>query len=509
MSYMPLSRRFRPQFFSDIIGQESVVTTLKNALRLGRTASAYLFTGTRGIGKTTLARVFAKTLNCKNLDQSTFESCNNCSSCQEIALGHSLDVIEIDGASNRGIDDIRQINETVHYTSSGGGYKIYIIDEVHMLTKEAFNALLKTLEEPPEKVKFFLATTEPHKVLPTIISRCQRFDLRRIAESFIIEKLKTIAIDLGRNVEEKALLRIALFAEGSLRDAESLFEQVLCYEENIITEETIEKALGLVPNSLLFSLDQAFSEGNLSFAITLAEKLYQDGKDFGTFLDQLSEHYRNILAYKQNHTKDLKSYEGSLQIYTQSECLIILELILQTMQSMQKSSLKKVHLEMLLLKLLQIKKSVTVEEVILRLLELEKKIAISPLEKEEVPQKNVEKRDIEKITQCDSEIKQDHSVSRQNEEVVVNSAKEDVSLQAIPFSLQPLQKQENLPVGNIHLSTKVPNLENVAILQKVMTSDNLTHNSAADVKKNARYETLMRFAAVELEGSLKKGDYHG
>ena len=179
-NYQIISRKYRPQNFHDVVGQNPIIQTLINALKKGRLAQAYLFCGSRGTGKTTLARILAKALNCKNLRED-YEPCNTCTSCMEIASSRSLDVMEIDGASNRGIDDIRKLNETVGYAASSGKYKIYIIDEVHMLTKEAFNALLKTLEEPPKNTKFFFATTEPHKVLPTIMSRCQRFDLRRIS----------------------------------------------------------------------------------------------------------------------------------------------------------------------------------------------------------------------------------------------------------------------------------------------------------------------------------------
>jgi len=195
--YQVLARRYRPQRFSDVVGQQAILQTLKNAIARDLVAHAYLFSGSRGVGKTTLARLFAKALNCTSLGNDG-EPCNTCPSCIDITSGQSLDVIEIDGASNRGIDDIRQINETVGFAPSHGKYKIYIIDEVHMLTKEAFNALLKTLEEPPEKAKFFFATTEPHKVLPTIISRCQRFDLGRILPAQIFAKLGLIAKELKR-----------------------------------------------------------------------------------------------------------------------------------------------------------------------------------------------------------------------------------------------------------------------------------------------------------------------
>ena len=229
-TYQVLARKYRPQHFNEVLGQDAIVTTLKNAIKHNRLAHAYLFCGSRGTGKTTLARVFAKALNCQS-PTSDAEPCNKCSSCKEIAAGNALDVLEIDGASHRGIDDIRQINETVGYASSSGKYKIYIIDEVHMLTKEAFNALLKTLEEPPLKVIFLFATTEPHKVLPTILSRCQRFNLNRISLDTIVDKLRQIAIDQNVEIDEEALYLLAQRAEGGLRDAESLFDQIIAFHE--------------------------------------------------------------------------------------------------------------------------------------------------------------------------------------------------------------------------------------------------------------------------------------
>src|SRR5262249_42117040 len=246
MEYQVLARRYRPKTFREVLGQDAIVATLRNAIKNNRIAHAYLFCGSRGTGKTTLARLFAKALNCQSLS-SDLEPCNSCSSCREISSSSSMDVLEIDGASNRGIDDIRQINETVGYTAASGKYKIYIIDEVHMLTKEAFNALLKTLEEPPLKVKFFFATTEPHKVLPTILSRCQRFNLKSIPTDKIVEKLAFIAKELNISIEKDALNVIAKRAEGGLRDAESLFDQILAFHEGAITTTSVLTVLGMMP----------------------------------------------------------------------------------------------------------------------------------------------------------------------------------------------------------------------------------------------------------------------
>ncbi len=383
MKYQVLARKYRPQSFRDVVGQEAAVTTLKNALRFDKAAHAYLFCGSRGVGKTTLARLFAKALNCQNL-QPDFEPCSECPSCVEIASGQSLDVIEIDGASNRGIDDIRQINETVGYAPSHGRYKIYIIDEVHMLTKEAFNALLKTLEEPPEKAKFFFATTESNKVLPTIVSRCQRFDLGRILPSLIVSKLQQIGQDLKRDVEPDALHLIASFAEGSLRDAESLFDQILCFAEGSVTAAAVRQSLGLVPQEHFFALDAAFSESRLPFAFELVDQLFQAGKDLAHFLEQLIEHYRTLAVCKTVGSSDSR-YAASAKLYTQPQVLNILELLIQSEASFQKSAFQRIALESILLQILRTKNKIPLEVLVRRLSELEKGLP-DPSPKHEAPQ---------------------------------------------------------------------------------------------------------------------------
>jgi DNA polymerase III subunit gamma/tau len=380
--YQVLARRYRPKTFSEVVGQESVVTTLKNALRFDKAAHAYLFSGSRGVGKTTLARLFAKALNCQERG-ADMEPCNRCPSCLEIGTGQSLDVIEIDGASNRGIDDIRAINETALYSPSAGRYKIYIIDEVHMLTKEAFNALLKTLEEPPEKAKFFFATTEPHKVLPTIISRCQRFDLGRIQLSQIIGKLEEIASDLGRAAEPEALHLIAAFSDGSLRDAESLFDQILCFAHGAVTAASVRTTLGLLPQEHFFALDQAFSEARAAFAFELVETLFASGKDLHHFYEQLMEHVRNLASARLlgesglSLPPDLKAKTlQSARLYAPSQCLYLLEYLLQKESSLQKSACQRVALESILLHYIQSKNRIPVEVLVRRLSEMEESLKL-------------------------------------------------------------------------------------------------------------------------------------
>ncbi|MDE3046152.1 MAG: DNA polymerase III subunit gamma/tau, partial [Verrucomicrobiota bacterium] len=375
--YQVLARRYRPQTFADVVGQGPILQTLKNALKRGFIAHAYLFAGSRGVGKTTLARLFAKALNCASPSPDG-EPCNQCPSCHDISSGQSLDVIEIDGASNRGIDDIRQINETVAFAPSHGKYKIYIIDEVHMLTKEAFNALLKTLEEPPEKAKFFFATTEPHKVLPTIISRCQRFDLGRLLPSQIAAKLASIAQDLQRTVEPDALHLLSHYADGSLRDAESLFDQILCFSDGPITAADIQHALGLAPQEFFFALDQAFADSRFSFAFELAQQLFQSGKDFHHFLEQLIEHYRHLTLCKTLGESALSfppeqtaRYATSARYYTQPQCLAILDLLLKAEPQLAKSASPRTALELTLLQILRLKHRIPVEALVRRLSDLE------------------------------------------------------------------------------------------------------------------------------------------
>ena len=372
MKYLVIARKYRPQRFSDVVGQEAILSTLRNALASDKAAHAYLFSGPRGVGKTTLARLFAKAINCHS-PAKDFEPCNQCPSCAEILSGQSLDVIEIDGASNRGIDDIRQLNETVGYAPSGK-YKIYLIDEVHMLTKEAFNALLKTLEEPPPRAKFFFATTEPHKVLPTILSRCQRFDLRRITSEEIAQKLLFIAQDLQRQITPEAATLIAEFAEGSLRDAESLFDQILCYADAKVEQRHVQEVLGLVPQELFFSLDEAFQEDRTSFAFEIVEQIFRMGKDLNHFAEQLIQHYRRLALIKLTSSPAPTRLETSARIYTQQQLLHILDLLLNSYASLQKSPMQRVHLESMLLNILRSRQRIPVEVLVRRLSELEQKL---------------------------------------------------------------------------------------------------------------------------------------
>jgi DNA polymerase-3 subunit gamma/tau len=479
MHYSVIARRYRPQTFAEVVGQQAVIQTLKNAIRLSRVGQAYLFSGSRGVGKTTVARLFAKALNCQERSGDC-EPCNRCASCLEIAAGQSLDVIEIDGASNRGIDDVRQINETVAFSPTAPGrYKIYLIDEVHMLTKEAFNALLKTLEEPPPTAKFFFATTEPFKVLPTILSRCQRFDLGRISPSAIAGKLAKIAADQGREAEPGALELLARFADGALRDAESLFDQLLCFAEGKITSDAVHSALGLVPESLLFQLDGAFAAYDLPFAFSLVETLYASGRDLSHFLGQLVEHYRRLA---QAHVGALPPesaarYEASARLYTPQQALAILDLLVRGEPAVMKSSFPRIALESLLLQLLRHRHKVPVEVLVRRLSELE-----------EGGKRLEEQGETPRLPPAPP-LPAAPVAARPAEPVAPPPAPAQPVLRPVPFAPLPPETPPPAPAA--------PSMSAAPSPQPIPPQP-----QRPEAPSTARHETLMRFAAVELEGTL-------
>lgn len=294
MAYEVLARKWRPRQFGDVVGQEHVTRTLTNAILGGRVAHAYLFVGPRGIGKTTLARIFAKALNCEK--GPTPQPCDACDVCREIAGGGALDVLEIDAASNTGVDNIRELRETARFVPARARFKIYIIDEVHMLSVSAFNALLKTLEEPPPHVKFIFATTEADKLPATIISRCQRFDLRRIPAPLIVESLRRIAAAEGVRAEPDALLAIARGAEGGMRDALSALDQLISFKGDVIAEADVLAVFGLVSRAQLERLAGAVLGGDMAGALRLVDELDRGGKDLRRLVAELLEHFRNLLV---------------------------------------------------------------------------------------------------------------------------------------------------------------------------------------------------------------------
>lgn len=295
MSYLVLARKWRPLSFKDLVGQESVVRTLKNALEQGRVVHAYVFSGPRGVGKTTTARILSRALNCQN--GPTTEPCGNCPSCDSITNGSAVDVIEIDGASNRGINEIRELRESVRYAPSGGKYKIYIIDEVHMLTKEAFNALLKTLEEPPPHVIFIFATTSPKSIPVTVLSRCQHLNFRRIPKAKIMDHLSYICGQEKVSITPGALEMIARVAEGSVRDSLTVLDQAMAFSSDV-QEQDLQTMLGLPEQSLLYNMAGLLLKADRSGLLETVRDLAEGGSDLRTFPRELSTLFRNLLVVK-------------------------------------------------------------------------------------------------------------------------------------------------------------------------------------------------------------------
>lgn len=292
--YTVLARRYRPQQFADLVGQEAVARALVNALQSGRVAHAYLFTGARGVGKTSTARILAKALNCEKGPTPT--PCDQCDTCQRIATGDDVDVLEIDGASNRGIDEVREIRQNVAFRPSRSRYKIYIIDEVHMLTTPAFNALLKTLEEPPSHVKFIFATTEVQKIPVTILSRCQRFDFTGIGTPRIVERLREIVAAEGMQADDEALERIARRAGGSMRDAQSLLDQLLAFGGDRLAIEQVHQLLGTAQDERVVALASAILQREPQRALELVGQIADEGLQLGELLDQLIDYWRDLMV---------------------------------------------------------------------------------------------------------------------------------------------------------------------------------------------------------------------
>ena len=373
MSYLVLARKWRPQTWKDLVAQEHVASTLKNAISHDRLAHAYLFTGPRGVGKTSAARILSKALNCEK--GPTVTPCNQCSNCLEITDGRSVDVFEIDGASNRGIDEVRNLRENIQYTPAGGKYRIYIIDEVHMLTNEAFNALLKTLEEPPGHVLFIFATTEPYKVPATIVSRCQRFDFHRISIHEIVQSLKHICSQESFAIDDDALLLIAHKADGSLRDGQSILDQMISYTEDHITTEHVVKALGLIELETFFDVTDVFILKDVARALTLIDQLVFKGYDIGEFLLGLTEHLRNLLIACSMKSADLievsethkKQYLDVSPQFKEEDLLRMIRMVSETSASLKRSSNPKLLLETIMVRMIKLDNTVKIDDLLARL----------------------------------------------------------------------------------------------------------------------------------------------
>ncbi|NLK35596.1 MAG: DNA polymerase III subunit gamma/tau [Gracilibacteraceae bacterium] len=426
--YTALYRKWRPQRFEDICGQEHITVTLKNELESSKISHAYLFCGTRGTGKTTTAKLLAKAVNCKAPHE--FNPCNECESCISINEGNSIDVYEIDAASNRGIDDIRNLREAIRFTPTLGKYKVYIIDEVHMLTNEAFNALLKTLEEPPEYVLFILATTEPHKLPATVLSRCQRFDFKRISSEKIVERLKVVCKEEGLEAEEDAIRLIARSSDGAMRDALSILDQCAVYGSKKVTHAAVLEVLGIVNNQYLFSISEAVLEESAGKAIKIVDEVAAGGKDISQLIRDLLMHYRNLLMAKVvSNCEDVvdMSREGIEQLKKQSgnydkNNIIRCINYLSELESEAKWSVNpRILLEVALVKMCRVEEEKSLEGILTRISKLEELISKGSFNSKTVKQPKKVNQEIKKgkvVKAIDSDIKEASDINPDSGDII-------------------------------------------------------------------------------------------
>jgi DNA polymerase III subunit gamma/tau len=377
MSYQVIARKYRPQRFADVVGQEHVTQTLANAIAQKRIAHAYLFCGPRGTGKTTIARIFAKCLNCTGGPKIDFDDADT--RVQEITEGRALDVLEIDGASNNGVEQVRELRETCKYAPANSAFKIYIIDEVHMLSTAAFNALLKTLEEPPAHVKFMFATTDPEKILPTILSRCQRFDLRRIPSALITRHLAEIAGKEKVTIDAAALHAIARGADGGMRDAESTLDQLISFCGDKIEEPDVLSMFGLAAQNQILKLSHAILAGDICIALTQLDELARGGKDLGRLLGDLLNHFRNLLIYQvsRGDLNLLEASEAEVAALKEQAALAgteiftrILEVLADAELRLRDAASKKILLEVTLLRAIEARSALSLDVVLKQLNQL-------------------------------------------------------------------------------------------------------------------------------------------
>jgi len=374
MAYEVLARKWRPQLFDQVVGQGHVTGTLQNAISSERVAHAYLFVGPRGVGKTSIARIMAKALNCSKNRKGV--PCDTCDSCKEITVGNNLDVIEIDGASNTGVDNIRDLRDNVKFLPARGPFKVYIIDEVHMLSIGAFNALLKTLEEPPPHVKFIFATTEPQKVPATILSRCQRFDLRRISTGDIASHLGKISKAEGVKIDDDALYALARGAEGGLRDAESALDQVISFRGKTVTEEDVLAVFGLVSRRHLETLCTALLDGSIPEILRIIAELDAAGKDLTRLAAEVLDYFRNLLvmAYAPDVLNRQEVPEHQWKLYQEQVGKVdagrltrIVELLILAQGQLKFALSRRIVLEMALIRAARLANVATLDEVIAEL----------------------------------------------------------------------------------------------------------------------------------------------
>jgi DNA polymerase III subunit gamma/tau len=454
--YIVIARRYRPQTFAQIIGQEAIVRTVQRAIVSNTTSHAYIFSGQRGTGKTTFARLCAKALNCEHLS-SDGEPCNACTSCREISESRSVDVQEIDGASNRGIDHIRSLTQSTCYVPATSRFKIYIIDEVHMLTKEAFNALLKTLEEPPPLVKFLLATTEMHKIPATIQSRCQRFQLKRLTCEHIVNKLQRIVQDMSISADPEALVRLATYADGGLRDAESLLDQLISFSDGHISCDMLTEVLGLMPKTFFIDLNKAIQTSDLQAAYTLSDAIFYQGKDVGHCMDDICAHARNLLLFKLGSSQSLISttatedaiFRTTASLLSKEQFIELFNILAEAQRDIKTASSQRFLLEMLLINIVTISRKVPLPFIAKKLSELEKTLGTSSPIPE--PCVQIEKKVSKKLENTKEPLVPPKTAIMPSEENIV-AQKTSTQIRNAPLADLPIEQEQARLENLVHFA---------------------------------------------------------
>jgi DNA polymerase-3 subunit gamma/tau len=467
VEYQVIARKFRPKSFEEVAGQEHVVKTLSNAIGKGRVAHAFLFSGPRGVGKTSVARILAKSLNCEKGPTAT--PCNVCSNCREITNGSSLDVQEIDGASNNGVDEIRALRENVKFAPAAAKYKIYIIDEVHMLSGSAFNALLKTLEEPPAHVIFIFATTETHKVPATILSRCQCYDFRRISLAEIAANLGKVATAEGIQISPTALIWIAEAGDGSMRDGQSIFDQVISYAGMKIADTDVEEILGLVDRKYLFSLSEAVLQRDAGRCLTILEEAYLAGIDMKHFYQMMLKHFRNMLLIKiaadssssfDIAPEQISKLKDQVQSVSRETLQRYLEILIKEEDSFRRSQEARMKLETVIVGLAYLEPIIPLGEIISTIEALEQKLSKGlPATAASIePQPSTNKQIKEIPADYGAEI--NIADERNSENILVTPNKPTGDLATLGNNLKEFIKKENARLGAKIESAEILSYEN-------------------------------------------------
>ncbi|TAK57015.1 MAG: DNA polymerase III subunit gamma/tau [Bacteroidetes bacterium] len=496
MSYIVTARKWRPMVFGDVVGQSHVTTTLRNAIATNRLHHAFIFSGPRGVGKTTTARILAKAINCLNPQDHNPD--NTCELCTEITEGRSVHVFEIDGASNRGIEEIRSLRESVRYGPAKGKYKVYIIDEVHMLTKEAFNALLKTLEEPPPHIIFVFATTELHKVPLTILSRCQRFDFRRVTVQEITSRLQFIAQQETINIDNEALFLLAHKADGSMRDAQSLFDQVVSFCGTNIEAREITQALNIVDQELYFRVTTLIKSKDPQGMLSLVEEIMSKGYDFKEFVSGFIEHLRNMLiarstgsvAFIEASETYKKKYQQDSAAFSEIDLMRLIKLATETDNAIRWNQQPRYRLEVALLQMQKMDSSIQIEQLVQRLNELQYKSNGASQEKSSVKEQEL-------FNSSSAPSKSGGRVPPAALEKETHSF--SVTMASEPSALYVPQKQPSISIQAARSTSAEPNISpvnpdevlqkwslfvNDARKQKIHVGTMLSESKLLDVKEN-------------------------